>query len=224
MQEKIFNIKNYWRNIDKQILVSFSILFILGVFFSFSSTSFLADERLNKNYYFFFQKHLIYACASFLIMIIISTLNTDLINRSLIPIFIFFVLLLLLVPFLGVEVKGAKRWLNFYIFRFQPIEFVKPFFILVVAQIISSSKIKSLNLSHIISFIFLSIITLLLLIQPDVGQTILLAASWVSLIFVSGFSIVFLTLIFFFLIVLFFLLLYLFLMKQHVPAFLLFLK
>ena len=75
-------------------------------------------------------------------MIIISTLNTDLINKSLIPIFIFFVLLLLLVPFLGVEVKGAKRWLDFYIFRFQPIEFVKPFFILVVAQIISTSKIK----------------------------------------------------------------------------------
>ena len=154
MQEKIFNVKNYWRNIDKQILVSFSILFILGVFFSFSSTSFLADERLNKNYYFFFQKHLIYAVVSFLIMIFISTLNTDLINKSLIPIFIFFILLLLLVPFLGVEVKGAKRWLNFYIFRFQPIEFVKPFFILVVAQIISSTKIKSLNLSHVISFLF----------------------------------------------------------------------
>ena len=152
MQEKIFNVKNYWRNIDKQILVSFSILFILGVFFSFSSTSFLADERLNKNYYFFFQKHLIYAVVSFLIMIFISTLNTDLINKSLIPIFIFFILLLLLVPFLGVEVKGAKRWLNFYIFRFQPIEFVKPFFILVVAQIISSTKIKSLNLPHVISF------------------------------------------------------------------------
>ena len=195
MQEKIFNIKNYWRNIDKQILTSFSILFILGVFFSFSSTSFLADERLNKSYYFFFQKHLIYACVSFLIMIIISTLNTDLINRSLIPIFIFFILLLLLVPFLGVEVKGAKRWLNFYIFRFQPIEFVKPFFILVVAQIISTSKIKSLNLSHVISFLFLSIITLLLIIQPDVGQTILLAASWSSLIFLSGFSIIFLILI-----------------------------
>ena len=209
MQEKIFKVKNYWRNIDKQILASFSILFILGVFFSFSSTSFLADERLNKSYYFFFQKHLIYAFVSFLIMILISTLNTDLINKSLMPIFIFSIILLLLVPFLGVEVKGAKRWLNFYIFRFQPIEFVKPFFILVVAQIISSTKIKSLNLTHVISFLFLSIIALLLLIQPDVGQTILLAASWASLIFISGFSIIFLILIFFFLIVLFFLLLYL---------------
>ena len=208
MQKNIFNTKNYWRNIDKQILSCFLVLFILGVFISFSSTSFLADERLNKSYYFFFQKHLIYACASFLVMIFISTLSTNVINKSLIPIFIFFLLLLLLVPFFGTEVKGAKRWLNLYIFRFQPIEFVKPFFILIVAQVISTSKVKSLNFSHIISFLFLSLITLLLLIQPDVGQTILLIASWSSLIFVSGFSIIFLILIFLILIVLFFLLLY----------------
>ena len=47
---------NYWRNLDKQILVSFVLLFTLGIFFSFSSTSFLADERLNKSYYFFFSE------------------------------------------------------------------------------------------------------------------------------------------------------------------------
>ena len=51
-----FQIENYWRNIDKHILSSFLLLFILGIFFSFSSTSFLADERLNKSYYFFFSK------------------------------------------------------------------------------------------------------------------------------------------------------------------------
>ena len=70
---KIFKIENYWRNIDKQILVCFLLLFALGIFFSFSSTSFLADERLNKGYYFFFQKHLLYAFVSFLIMILILT-------------------------------------------------------------------------------------------------------------------------------------------------------
>ncbi len=51
-----FKTKNYWRNLDKQILLSFVSLFILGLFFSFSSTSFIADERLNKDYYFFFSK------------------------------------------------------------------------------------------------------------------------------------------------------------------------
>ena len=56
---KNFIFKKYWRNIDKQILLSFTILFILGVFFSFSSTSILADERLDREYYSFFQKHLL---------------------------------------------------------------------------------------------------------------------------------------------------------------------
>ena len=44
----------YWRNIDKKLLLSFIILFLLGLFFSFASTSSLAGERLNKDYYFFF--------------------------------------------------------------------------------------------------------------------------------------------------------------------------
>ena len=58
MQKNLFNFKfyNYWRNIDKNILFGFIILFFLGLFFSFSSTSSLAGERLNKTYYFFFYK------------------------------------------------------------------------------------------------------------------------------------------------------------------------
>ena len=47
---------NYWRSIDKKILISFFMLFFLGIFFSFSSTSSLAGERLNKDFYFFFHK------------------------------------------------------------------------------------------------------------------------------------------------------------------------
>ena len=57
MPENTYKLKlaNYWRNIDKKIFFSFIILFSLGLFFSFSSTSSLAGERLNKDYYFFFQ-------------------------------------------------------------------------------------------------------------------------------------------------------------------------
>ena len=50
------NLKNYWRSVDKTIFVSFLLLFVLGIFFSFASTSTLAGERLNKDYYFFFFK------------------------------------------------------------------------------------------------------------------------------------------------------------------------
>jgi len=197
MQENIFKkskfnffkTKNYFRNLDKQILVSFIFLFILGLFFSFSSTSFIADERLNKGYYFFFQKHLLYAFVSFLFMIGISFFDTNLLNKILLPIFLIFFITMLLVPFFGIEVKGAKRWLDFYIFRFQPIEFIKPFFILIAAKIISSHWIKSLNLSYLLSFILLSIIVLLLVLQPDLGQSVLLVCAWTSIIFISGFNI-----------------------------------
>ncbi len=204
MQENIFEkskfiffkTKNYFRNLDKQIFASFIFLFILGLFFSFSSTSFIADERLNKNYYFFFQKHLLYALVSFSLMIAISLFDTSLLNRVLLPIFLFFFITMILVPFFGIEVKGAKRWLDFYIFRFQPIEFIKPFFILTSAQIISSHWIKNLNLSYFLSFVLLSAIILLLVLQPDFGQSVLLVCAWISIIFISGFNIYLLFLLF----------------------------
>ena len=63
---------NYWRSIDKKIFLCFFILFFLGLFFSFSSTSSLAGERLNKEFYFFFTKHLIFTFLAVTIMIIIS--------------------------------------------------------------------------------------------------------------------------------------------------------
>ena len=75
IKSKYFKFNKYWRNIDKQILFGFSLLFILGVFFSFSSTSILADERLDREYYSFFQKHFLYAFVSFTLMIFVSTIN-----------------------------------------------------------------------------------------------------------------------------------------------------
>ncbi len=188
---KYFNLKKYWRNIDKQILFAFTLLFILGAFFSFSSTSILADERLDREYYSFFQKHLLYAIASFCLMLFISSINNDFITRSVLPLFFIFFLLLSLVPIIGVEVKGAKRWLNFYFFSFQPIEFIKPFFILIIAKVISSNNFKNLNISYIISFFILSSIIFLLIIQPDLGQSVLLITTWLSLIFVSGMNLYF---------------------------------
>ena len=84
MQENIFKIKfvNYWRNVDKEIFFCFIILFFLGLFFSFSSTSSLAGERLNKDYYFFFTKHLIFTFLALMIMISISLIKTKLLEKD----------------------------------------------------------------------------------------------------------------------------------------------
>ena len=185
------NVKNYWRNIDKTIFISFLLLFALGVFFSFSSTSTLAGVRLNKDYYFFFSKHLIFAVSAILLMILISSIQLNFFKKLLMPIFIIALICLVLVLFFGVEVKGSKRWLNLFFFSFQPIEFVKPFFIIVIAKILSKDNQKSSNASYFLSFLILIVPCIILLNQPDVGQTILLILSWSVVIFISGIKLVY---------------------------------
>ena len=179
----------YWRNINKSILISFILLFVLGLFFSFSSTSFLAGERLNKDYYFFFSKHSLFVLLSLITMFLVSFIEIGTLKKMVIPTFIFFLLLLVLVPMIGVEVKGAKRWLSLYVFRLQPIELLKPFFILITAKILTSNEIKTSNLLYFFSFLVLVLIIIFLINQPDLGQSILLIGTWISMVFISGISI-----------------------------------
>ena len=193
MQENIYKLKivNYWRNIDKKIFFSFIILFFLGLFFSFSSTSSLAGERLNKDYYFFFSKHLIFTFLSLIIMIFISAIETPLLKKFIIPLFIVSFILLALVPIIGIEVKGAKRWIDFYFFRLQPIEVLKPFFILASVKILTLERFQDSQIKYFLSFLLLSSVIILLIDQPDLGQSILLLLSWVAVVFISGVSLFF---------------------------------
>ena len=186
-----FEFNNYWRNIDKNILFGFFILFFLGLFFSFSSTSSLAGERLNKTYYFFFSKHLIFTVLAFFIMFVFSALETSILKKIIVPFFILFFILLILVPIIGVEVKGAKRWLNFYFFRLQPIELLKPFFILATVRILTLNKLENSKIKYLFSFLLLTSVIILLIEQPDLGQSILLIGTWIATVFVSGVSIIY---------------------------------
>tara|TARA_A100001015_G_C14975905_1_gene707245 strand:+ start:189 stop:1316 length:1128 start_codon:yes stop_codon:yes gene_type:complete len=190
MQESTFRFKiiSNWRNIDKKIFFCFLSLFFLGLFFSFSSTSSLAGERLNKDYYFYFSRHLIFTFFAITIMMVISIIETSIFNKIIIPLFIIFFILLLLVPFFGIEVKGAKRWLDFYFFRLQPIELLKPFFILATVKVLNFSQYKNTQMKYFLSFLLLSSVIVLLVDQPDLGQSILLVGSWIATVFVSGVS------------------------------------
>ena len=188
---------NYWRVIDKKILFSFFILFFLGLFFSFSSTSSLAGERLNKDYYFFFTKHLIFTFLAIIVMIIISVIKTEILIKLTLPLFIISFIFLALVPIIGIEVKGAKRWIDLYFFRLQPIEILKPFFILMTVKILTFEKFKSSKIKYILSFILLCSVIILLIDQPDLGQSILLTGSWVATVFISGVSLIYIFIFFF---------------------------
>ncbi len=193
MQENSFKFftLNYWRSIDKKILFCFFILFFLGLFFSFSSTSSLAGERLNKDYYFFFTKHLIFTILAISIMIIISLIRTELLIKLVIPAFVVSFIFLAIVPIIGVEVKGARRWLNLYFFNLQPVEILKPLFILMTVKILTYKNFQNYHIKYFLSFILLSCVIILLIDQPDLGQSILLISSWIATVFVSGVSLIY---------------------------------
>ena len=190
MQENSYKILiiNYWRNIDKKIFFCFLILFFLGLFFSFSSTSSLAGERLNKDYYFFFFKHLIFTFLALIIMVLISIIETSFLKKLITSLFIVSFIFLALVPLIGVEVKGAKRWLDFYFFRLQPIEVLKPFFILATVKILTLDKLQNSQVRYLFCFLLLSSVIIFLIDQPDLGQSILLIGTWVATVFISGVS------------------------------------
>ena len=185
----------WWKNIDKTIFLLIVILFSLGLFFSLVSTSLIASDKLDTNNYFFFFKHLSYICLGITILIFFSSLSKK--NLFKISILLFFVSLffLLLVPIIGTEVKGSRRWLDLFFFpRFQPIEFVKPFTIIFLATILSSEQNFNIYYKYLVSFIVIIPISFLLMMQPDIGQTLLIFLSWLTLVFISGISLlIFLT-------------------------------
>ena len=194
----------WWKNIDKLIFFLIILLFLTGLFFSLVSTSLVASDKLDTNDYSFFFKHIIFICLGLGLIFIFSSINQDKLFKISIIIFLFSLIFLFLVPIIGVEVKGSKRWIDLQLLpRFQPIELVKPFFIIFVSMILSSKKYNNIFLKYSITSLATFMIVILLAIQPDIGQTLLILFSWLVLIFVSGISISIL-IIFFLLLITFF--------------------
>ena len=194
----------WWKNIDKLILSLIILLFLTGLFFSLVSTSLIASDKLDTNSYSFFFKHLIFIFLGLFLILIFSSINQNkLFNISLI-IFIFSLIFLILVPIIGIEVKGSKRWIDLQMLpRFQPIELVKPFLIIFISIVLCNERYNNIYFKYSISFLVTLMIVSLLVIQPDIGQTLLVLFTWSVLIFISGISISFLVFFFSILILLF---------------------
>jgi len=182
---------NWWKNINKSVLFLIIILFGLGLFFSLVSTSLIASDKLNTNSYYFFFKHFLYIGIGIIFIIFFSSLNnSDLIKVSQVLFFLCLVFLIL-VPFIGVEIKGSKRWIKFlFLPRFQPIEILKPFLIVIIAYVLSYENKKNIYYKYFLSFLIILPIILLLVTQPDIGQSLLIFLTYLSLIFVSGINLI----------------------------------
>ena len=183
----------WWKNIDKFIFSLIILLFAIGLFFSLVSTSLLVSDKLNTNDYAFFFKHLSFVVLGILIIFVLSSIDDKKLFKISPIIFSLSLLFLFLVPIIGIEVNSAQRWIDLYLLpRFQPIELVKPFLIVLISLILSSDKYTIIYFKYLFSFFITLIIALLLAAQPDIGQTLLVFFSWSVLIFISGINVIFL--------------------------------
>ena len=174
----IFDLKTWWKEIDKINFILISILLIFGIILSFS---------LNQSL-MIFNKHLIFSLLFLIIMIFLSSLDVKTLRRFSLLFLIFFSILLFSILFFDYEVKGSKRWLILFGFSIQPSEFIKPFYFVLSAWLI----IQGINgrtsylFALIISFVILSA---LIILQPDFGMTFLLFLTFFCQLFIAGLSI-----------------------------------
>lgn len=177
----------WWWSIDRELLGALILLMTCGMVLSFAASPPVA-ERIGLNEWFFVIRHAMFCVVALPVMLVTSLLNHRQARlAALVTLVVSLVLLWATLRF-GTEVKGAKRWISFAGQSVQPSEFVKPAFAVLGAWLFSESMIHKNVPGRILATLIMGAIVAGLLLQPDIGQTALVTATWAVLLFLSGIS------------------------------------
>ena len=177
----------WWFTVDRYMLFGIIFLGLSGLFFSLAVSPVEAGH-LKANQYYFLIKQSVFLLISITLMITISILPKEFTRKISLILFIFSLLGVLLTLIIGLSSGGASRWISvFGIITIQPSEFLKPCLIILSAWFFARSKEEqNIKYSLVPGLLFILVATLLML-QPDLGQTILLFITILCLVFVQGF-------------------------------------
>jgi cell division protein FtsW len=176
--------------LDRVLLSLMLVLIAIGLL-AVAAASPAGAQRLSSSQtqlppLYFFYRQVMWVVVGIPLMLIVSMYPREQARRFAVVGFLFVFALLVLVPFLGREVNGSQRWIGAGVARVQPSEFLKPFFAVTMAWVISW-RLKDPTLPvRILSMAGTGIICFFLMAQPDLGQTILFAGTWFALMMVSG--------------------------------------
>ena len=186
-RERKTPIAEWWWTIDKELLAGLILLLMVGMVLSFAASPPVA-ERLGLGPWHFIIRHGLFTIPALIVLLATSLLSQRAARIAAIAVLAVSIVLLWLTLKFGVEVKGAKRWISAFGQTIQPSEFVKPAFAVIGAWLFAESmKHKGMPARSLATLIMLSIVGGLLL-QPDIGQTALVLATWAALLFLSGIS------------------------------------
>ncbi len=190
LQKTQFFLAEWYRTMDTWLLWSIAALIVCGIFLTFSASPGVAERILKtQDTFYFVKKQLFFLIPSIGLMLGVSMLSPKQIRRLAFIVFAGSLIALILTLFVGMEVKGAKRWLYFPGFSIQPSEFMKPAFAVICAWIFASGRlIDKFPGIRIAGCVYLMTIVLLLL-QPDIGQTLTISTIWGCQLFLAGISV-----------------------------------
>ncbi len=179
------NIALWWWNVDRLLLTSFLLLILFGVFLVMASSQHLA-ENLNISSHHFTLRHILFGILSVPVIIFFSILSERQTKIICIIGFIISICLLLFILIEGEKIKGAQRWLYIGNFSFQPSEVCKPFFVVFNAWILSLWIQKRNFPGWLWSIGSIVLVSIFLLLQPDIGMTIVMIFTWGFQLFITG--------------------------------------
>jgi cell division protein FtsW len=175
----------WWWTVDKVLLAGFIGLMLGGVILSLAGSPAVA-ERLGYDSFHFVKRHLLFFFPALAVMIATSFLTPRQVRRVALIVFVISVLAMLATLFIGIEVKGARRWFNLFGLSLQGSEFMKPAFIVIVAWLFSENARRTDVPGNLFALIMLGIVVSLLIAEPDFGQTMLVTISWGAMFFMAG--------------------------------------
>ncbi|MDR3132381.1 MAG: FtsW/RodA/SpoVE family cell cycle protein [Rickettsiales bacterium] len=174
------NIKFWYRTLDYYLIIPVVLLLTISFVLVHSASPAIA-QRLSLPQNYFIQRHTVYIVLSLVTLVTFSFLNIKTILNLSFAGFTLFIILMVAVVILGMETKGARRWLHIFKISIQPSEFVRPFFSVVIASVLASGMKFKIHISIIIFLLFFT----LLLLQPDFSMSMLLTYSFVGQMFIA---------------------------------------
>jgi len=178
-------VSNWWWTIDRWFLSAFGMLMVLGIVLSFAASPAVA-ERIGLDSFHFATRQIIFMIPASMVMIGVSFLDARQIRRLALAMLVVMIVLMVAVLYIGVEVKGARRWVSFAGLSIQPSEFLKPAFVVICAWLFAEHARQPDIPGNLFAMILLGLVIALLVAQPDLGQTMLTLATWAVMFFVAG--------------------------------------
>lgn len=176
----------WWWTVDRWMLGVVAILIGIGVVISFAASP-AAAQRMNIGDPFHFAvRQCVFAVASVGILIGVSMLDVRNVRRAAFFIWLAAIAVMIALPFIGHNAKGATRWIELGGFTFQPSEYMKPALVILVAWMFAEGQ-KGQGVPGVsIAFALFAVSVGLLLIQPDVGQTVLITVAFGAAFWMAG--------------------------------------